>query len=553
MKIPILAVLFFIFSFPAKAQQLEWAQSLGGIYSDIGFEITTDASGNVYTVGKFYGPVDFDPGPALALLNSGLCCSGMFIKKTDANGNFIWAKQVTVLKTASLYSGDINPCDIIVDKDTNIFIAGQFRGTVDFDPGTADSQITSFNSSYDLFILKLNSDGEFIAVDKIYGVNSMPSDIINIDADQFGNIYAASCHSRSVWYNQGFPQYSPGFFLQKYDRDLKRLWFKPVVNYQSFNSETFAPRCISVVDSNNIVVTGDFTETHYLYNPFIWRNLISEGKNDVFVLRLSDSGKFVEVKQLGTVNEDHLSSFAINKTNGDYYLVGRYDIDKGGSMFIQKRNVIDSVVWTKFAGDKNTVCREATLDAAGNLCITGSFIGTVDMDPGAVTTNITSPGNEDIFMAILDSAGNLVKVTTVGSSGVERVNGMCRDAFDAWYITGYFFDSCDFNPESQDYHIFSKGINDAFVAKYSLSPNGIEHITRKEPVITAYPNPSSGRVYINAKAKITSLAVTDMVGRELIKTKPSDSNYSFDLDTPGIYFLSVTVGDHTVTQKIIIR
>ncbi|RYZ52198.1 MAG: hypothetical protein EOP49_10060, partial [Sphingobacteriales bacterium] len=38
-----------------------WAKSMGGIKSEIGFAITTDAQGDIYTAGRFAGPVDFNP------------------------------------------------------------------------------------------------------------------------------------------------------------------------------------------------------------------------------------------------------------------------------------------------------------------------------------------------------------------------------------------------------------------------------------------------------------------------------------------------------------
>ena len=43
-----------------------WAKSMGGTsdaLGDQGHAIVVDGSGNVYTTGRFYGTVDFDPGP----------------------------------------------------------------------------------------------------------------------------------------------------------------------------------------------------------------------------------------------------------------------------------------------------------------------------------------------------------------------------------------------------------------------------------------------------------------------------------------------------------
>ncbi len=77
-----------------SAGNLVWVKSFGGVpaNNDVGSSITTDASGNVYTTGYFYGTVDFDPGASTFTLTS--VAYDIFISKLDASGNFIWAKQM---------------------------------------------------------------------------------------------------------------------------------------------------------------------------------------------------------------------------------------------------------------------------------------------------------------------------------------------------------------------------------------------------------------------------------------------------------------------------
>src|SRR6218665_4100329 len=71
----------------ATAQNLAWAKGMGAAGDDVGYSITTDAAGNVYTTGHFEGTVDFDPGAGtFNLVAAGK--KDIFISKLDAAGNF---------------------------------------------------------------------------------------------------------------------------------------------------------------------------------------------------------------------------------------------------------------------------------------------------------------------------------------------------------------------------------------------------------------------------------------------------------------------------------
>ncbi|PHX82007.1 MAG: hypothetical protein CK539_06890, partial [Flavobacteriales bacterium] len=121
-----------------------WANAMGGIGDDGGYSIALDGSGNVYTTGLFRGTADFDPGAGLANLTS----SGtydIFISKLDASGNFVWAKAMGGTGSESVGGS------IALDGSGNVYTAGYFLGTVDFDPGAGLANLTS-SGIYDIFI-----------------------------------------------------------------------------------------------------------------------------------------------------------------------------------------------------------------------------------------------------------------------------------------------------------------------------------------------------------------------------------------------------------------
>lgn len=150
-----------------------WAKSMGGTGSDKAFSLTLDASDNVYTVGSYKGPSDFDPGVAIFDLSG----NGVFISKLDSAGKFIWAK--------SFIGGNVAR-SIQRDVSGNLYISGDFGGTADFDPGTGTFNLTT-DGSFDAFLVKLNSAGNYVWAISIGGSGADIGNSIALDVSK--NIY----------------------------------------------------------------------------------------------------------------------------------------------------------------------------------------------------------------------------------------------------------------------------------------------------------------------------------------------------------------------------
>src|SRR5262249_7944037 len=103
---------------------LLWSRAMGGTALDAGYGISLDAAGDVYTVGRFFGTADFDPGPDTHNLTSA-GDSDAFVSKLDSAGNFIWAEDLGG-------SAQDEGRKVGVDAAGNIYVAGLFYGTADF-------------------------------------------------------------------------------------------------------------------------------------------------------------------------------------------------------------------------------------------------------------------------------------------------------------------------------------------------------------------------------------------------------------------------------------
>lgn len=169
-----------------------WAKNMGGALSEYTSSAAVDASGNVYTTGSFSGSADFDPGPTVYTLNSGT----MFISKLDNSGNFVWAKAILASSNS-----------ISLDQNNHVYTTGSFVGVVDFDPGIAVVNVTGSNSVWqDLFILKLDSAGNFIWAQGMGGTSGLYGASIVVDANF--NVYTNGKYEGTIDFNPSAAQFN---------------------------------------------------------------------------------------------------------------------------------------------------------------------------------------------------------------------------------------------------------------------------------------------------------------------------------------------------------
>ena len=144
----------------------------------------------------------------------------------------------------------------------------------------------------------------------------------------------------------------------------------------------------------------------------------------------------------------------------------------GGSpdIFIQKHNALGEFEWAvSFGNAFNNTPKDIITDTLGNVYVIGQFQGTVDVDPGPGTNQITSNGSGDVFLIKLDPMGNLVWVRMFGSSGHDEGESISLDKWQNIYLCGFFRDTVDFGPGSGVSNLVSAAGIDAFMVKFSPS------------------------------------------------------------------------------------
>jgi hypothetical protein len=125
--------------------------------------------------------------------------------------------------------------------------------------------------------------------------------------------------------------------------------------------------------------------------------------------------------------------------------------------------------WAKLIGTNggDDLTRDITSDAAGNVYVTGKFVGdTMDLDPGPGEVLAISAGSDDIFLCKFMSNGQLEWGRAIGGSGSDESRSLVLDEDGNIWITGTFNGTVDFDPGNGVENLSSLGSRDIFLAKY---------------------------------------------------------------------------------------
>jgi hypothetical protein len=309
-------------------------------------------------------------------------------------------------------------------------------------------------------------------------------------AQQFGNTQSDVAFSNAIdlagnSYITGYTDTSSlDFFISKFDSSGTLIWTKTIGGAgMDFSTN------ITTDNNCNIYISGSFGDS-LDFDPGIGiASLKSKGFMDAFLLKLDSAGNFIWVKQAGgsqfvenvgrscVVKDNYLywggtfSDSLFFPMSGTLTSVG---ISRGlNDIFIIKLDTAGNYIWIKTQGGLlNDGIASIALDDVNNIFTTGSFSSTCDFDPDtAVNFDLTSWGQNDIFVCKLDSSGDLLWVKQFGGNDFDLACGLKIDLSNNVFLAGIFEGTMDANPDIAVYNLVSNGNYDNFILKLDSSGN----------------------------------------------------------------------------------
>ena len=246
-------------------------------------------------------------------------------------------------------------------------------------------------------------------------------------------------------------------------------WVLPFPSYGEMISTS-----IVADDLGNVIIAGDFHLTQdFDPGPAVFEHQ-SFGGSDYFIAKLDSAGNLVwtNFSKPNFNAIDRINLLAIDSVR-NIYAVGQLDLNL---IFILKLDPDGDSIWKRDYHFENFIgssfapptANALEIDGEGNVYLIGTFVDSMDFDPGPDVFLMTAQGEQDAFVTKLDPNGNFIWAKsfsgTEDSFGhVVSANGISIDQSNNIYITGGFTYNVDFDPGPTEVIKQSSGKQDVFI------------------------------------------------------------------------------------------
>jgi hypothetical protein len=529
----LLICLFFSKSYSQTLPAWEWATNASLTYDD---QISKDIcaqGGNVFVLGnnKVQTSVNNTPVPA-----------GNFIAKYGSGGSLQW--MVGIPGTGK---------DIKADKAGNLFVAGNFTGTI----SQGSTTLTS-NGKQDLFVMKLTSNG---SLDWIRSFGSTEDDATNaILPDNKGNVFVTGYFNDLIQLDnyQLAPNMAGGnkrqtFYVAKLNTSGIVTWTSVGdTNYQSDEGWS-----LYLDRSENLYCGG-----------FCWLAPCEMFCRTGLLMKYDAAGAL----KLSSVELWTDPDNIVVDQNGDIIMLGEAPANNHTDWKLVKYDSLMNRKWIKEIGTTYTCFssdKGLGIDRWGNLYTMGLFgrcefcmYDSIDYEGQRLYVK----GKMDLVMSMYDADGQHVWSKNNGGSAYvgnqypsgSKYGNMCMDDEGNCFATSIYFtlDGTIGDVSFDGKKVTSDGTwPQAFVAKLgSASPLGIQETREGTNTVNIYPNPSSGKfvLQVNGSTGAGKVTVYDMEGRCIYMNAKTAGEIDLGNTKSGVYLLKLEIKEKVYHQKVIV-
>ena len=396
---------------------------------------------------------------------------------------------------------------VALDNNGNIIVVGKFWGAIDFGGGALTSV-----GGYDVFVAKLDPGGNHVWSTRHGGPAS--DDCVDVTSDPVDNVLVVGDFYSTI-------DFGGGTLTTAGQRDIYVAKLNPLGAHiwsQRFGDDN-SDYCTTVASDNsgNVIFARSYADSiDFSGVPFV-----TTGSNNVYVAKFDPLGSHVWSQSFGDNQFQGLRGASVDAV-GNVIITGYFSgtMDFGGGpllgssaadIFLAKFDPLGTHQWSKQFGDSFDYqwVDDVATDAAGDVFLTGDFYGTVDFGGGT----LTSVGGRDLYVAQFDAFGSHVWSARYGDTNADAPNAIAAGSSSCAAVAGEFTGSIDFGGGAMT----SGGDFDGFVVKFGDTPTGINTSDMSGALsLTAYPNPFNPTTHIQFsidQEERVLLAIYDTAGR----------------------------------------
>lgn len=555
-------------------------------------DIAKDDQGFTYLTGYYVGQAIFDN---TTLNNAG--AHEAFIAKYDACNVLEWVNGVA--------GGESFSNGVAVDPSGNVFITGNFTGTIDFGGG----YILTSTGGQDIFIARYNAAG--VIQEAVKGGGEIRDMALDIDVDMFGDLYITGQTGRistdAVFGGVNIDGDASGeFFVARYNANNlgQAYWVK-----NAGGSHESTGTALEISSAGDVYLTGTFRSTTVDFGSGIILN--KAGIGNMFVVKYNQTGIPIWA-QTGGGNKNEIGWDIAVDGNGDAYVTGSFQSSPAnfGSLSLSIGNINNEMetflvkyedgtngtaLWARQAGSfganlftgptwfdgpylyTGTHRSSITIDQTGSSFVSGTFSYSAEFGPLGTINSTGGIGSHELFVLKYDPNGSEQWVVSAGTGHnyaahnpwVDGLNGIAVDQHGYVYIAGLFgpgmnmsltLGNATLSPPTYMFaaRIWDNGNSGEFRKQAVANGNSSE----KEPNLTAdripdvsvHPNPTQGLLNLSIPTdQEISVQILNVLGQVWYQGAFENQVNRIDISPvpDGIYFLKVTQGNNTKTFKIV--
>lgn len=201
-----------------------------------------------------------------------------------------------------------------------------------------------------------------------------------------------------------------------------------------------------VKTQNGFLVGGEFLESA----TFGQETIISNGESDVFLVHFDEAANAINLNNWGSEGSEYFEAMQTDQAGnillvisftGELSMFGSTYISQGGNdLILLKLSPEQELLWSKHYGSLTTDYLSALdLDSDGNIFLFGTFYEELFIENEVLTSN----GSSDIYLLKFFADGTLDYAVNEGNDGFEQASDMKVMEDGTVYFSATFYDETE--------------------------------------------------------------------------------------------------------------